>query len=392
MAAALLACYLVSLSAPRFPGAPWLNTSVLRDLLAAILLLTAIVLNSRARRVFGLLLPLTWYALAGGLTIGLGLFESLNLLRLSGGYILLIPVGVAAWDWLSPRKLAALAGALPILIAIRQATFGLSPEERFRLTDSGSTFDVNGFARLPGPFDTGQDLAHYVAVLTILLLFLSLQRPASIAAYIALGASLVVEVLVLQRAAVVGLAGAVAFLLYPHRPRSGSGAVSWARAARFLLALVALLSVASLVGGQRVQTAFDRLDPRQTGQLFSVDERREQIWPAAVDAWLEAPVYGNGPGAVGRHNLAPPGTYEASVEFTDNLFLTVAVQHGVVGLLLMIAPLALLAREATTHRRLSLALLIYISVAGSFGSFIGLASGTSLWALIYGMSVASTER
>lgn len=110
--------------------------------------------------------------------------------------------------------------------------------------------------------------------------------------------------------------------------------------------------VFSELAAVRVALVFNELASYRQGELFTSTGARLHMWLTALDIWMQAPWFGHGTAAY--HDLAKaafnnPAMCEIGCFHPHNQFLFIAVDHGLVGLLLFCA--YLLAAACMAWRR-----------------------------------------
>ncbi|PUE51477.1 hypothetical protein B9Z45_14665 [Limnohabitans sp. 2KL-17] len=173
----------------------------------------------------------------------------------------------------------------------------------------------------------------------------------------------------------------------------------WAIYAAFIAALAILVVLFfSDLAGTRVQQVFSEAGSYKQGDVFTSTGARLHMWVTSINLWMQAPWFGHGTGAY--HELAKAAfandtMCQIGCFHPHNQFLFLAVDHGLVGLMLICAYLGaaiLMAwKRSQSEKTLFLAFLLIFMVDAlahgplwlfmeayfSFGIMALLASGSS---------------
>lgn len=315
--------------------------------------------------------------------------------RLTGAYLLAYFVGRRLPAAVEELAASVLILSVPgLVLAIRQASLGLSPAELKAVAGEYATYLVGSSQRLIGSMATGQEFAFHLVLLTMLAAYLGMKSHGSTSwvYYAVLVAVLLpLQFVALQRSALLAtVVGIGSFALTGLR---GRRTVSIVRAA-IALAVAALLIFVSPVNSDRLETALARTTTfADMNQDWSIQHRFDAIWPAAVEAISSQAIVGNGPGSAGVLTVRDPEGYRHGRLVTDNLLLHVTVQYGLVGLLLLLAFLAALSvrlwRAQSPEGVLGRSLIWATLAAGLVGSLLGLLNYTAFALLMLGAAAAS---
>ncbi len=128
------------------------------------------------------------------------------------------------------------------------------------------------------------------------------------------------------------------------------------------------------------------------GEDYAFQQRQSVVWPRALQA-IEDHLLGVGAGSAGPLSQARADAPLGSL-VPDNGYLLVAVQLGILGLLLFVAMLALLAAELWRRARrgglaaaAGLGALVALCIAMLTGNFISLISPSCAWAVLVGLGL-----
>lgn len=283
-----------------------------------------------------------------------------------------------------------------VLVAGRQALFGLTVTEVASAANAGSTFDVGGEIRLMGTFTTNQDFGVFAACAAPAILVYWLKAKGRERTWLMLLslALYTVVLLSLTRTALVASVsiGIAAFLVW------GSGSVPrrfWKVAGVFLVG-AALFAVSTLIAIPRVQAAIARAATllSLTGD-DSFQARGNRTLPRAIAIFQEN-LFGAGSGSAGPVSaqfvsLAPYGKVT-----TDNGYLMVGIQIGFLGVLAFVAMLVLLAvylgRSRSGYSNAGAAAIFALLTAMILAGYWSLIAPMAITATIVGLAIGSRER
>lgn len=287
------------------------------------------------------------------------------------------------------------AAVANVLVAGRQALFGLTATEVASAASAGSTFDVGGEIRLMGTFTTNQDFGVFAACAAPAILVYCLRSKDRRRTWLALLslALYVVVLLSLTRTALVAsvLVGVIAFLALGNgsllRRLVQSGAV--------ILVGAALFTASTLIAIPRVQAAIARAATllSLTGD-DSFQARGGRTLPRAIAIFQQNP-FGAGSGSAGPVSaqfisLAPYGKVT-----TDNGYLMVGIQVGFPGVLAFVAMLVLLAvylgRSRSGYSNAGAAAIFALLTAMILAGYWSLIAPMAITATIVGLAIGNRE-
>ena len=335
-------------------------------------------------------------AVTGVVAMSPDLAATINGFRLTGLYLLAPIVG---WRFRHDQRwllrAVVVTSAPSVLLGLRQAVLGLTVAEQAQVTTAGATFQVEDQVRLIGASATGQELSYLLVLLTAVACAGSLRPTAGRrwpwTGY--LGVVLLLQLVALQRSALVAsMLVVVASFWWFLRGRR------WTVLAGAVLAAPALVLVA-LTGlsltGDRTETALSRaLSVFSLGSDASIGMRTADVWPAAVEAIRARPFTGWGPGSAGAPTVADPSGAPLGEMITDNLFLHVGVQYGLLVAVAVLVVLALLARDGVRAPASAVAAraggvgVVGLLVAGTVGSYLSIFDVSGPLLILAGTAIA----
>jgi O-antigen ligase len=351
----------------------------------AVLALAAVVLV----QAFNPLLPSLGYGLTGARALAVPL-------------LLLVAVGTGRLTRVDERVLIALGvlgWLLNVALAAKQWLIGFSGAELDWILSTRSTYLVGDQIRLLGATRSNQDFAFLVAIAFPAVCACALARERSTRWRLGFGLLALATLAVLfgslvRSGLVAGVAGALIVAVVMARDASAR----W----RIVASGVALAALVWIVASAGLGFALseDQATTLQTrvasifspGQDYAFRQRQSIVWPRALQAIEQHPL-GVGAGSAGPLSQARDDAPLGSL-VPDNGYLLVAVQFGILGLLLFGAVLALLAVELTRRARAGglaaaagLGALVALCVAMLTGNFISLISPSCVWAVLVGLGL-----
>jgi O-antigen ligase len=355
----------------------------------AVLALAAVVLLEA----FNPLLPSFGYGITGARALAVPL-------------LLLVAVGTGRLTRIDERVLIAigvLGWLLNVAFAAKQWLIGFSGAELEWILSTRSTYLVGDQIRLLGATRSNQDFAFLVAIAFPAVCACALASGRSKRWRIGFGLLLLGTLAVLfgslvRSGLVAGVAGALVVAVVMARDANAR----WRMVASgvglaVLVWIVATAGLGLALSQDQTQTLQTRVSSIfSPGDDYAVNQRQTVVWPRAVRA-IEQHLLGAGAGSAGplsqARDDAPLGPL-----VPDNGYLLVAVQFGIVGLLLFLGVLALLAVELWRRARAGglaaaagLGALVALCVAMLTGNFISLISPSCAWAVLVGLGLR-TER
>lgn len=304
------------------------------------------------------------------------------------GYLMLFVVGWRCGDAKWMARTLVIASGPSIALGLRQAFSGHTASEIAAQTSADASFLVGEELRLIGGFGTGQEFGLAVALVVALAAALSIDETKASRRIawgaVATGASFV-EILALQRVGLLFIAGSLISIAVA-RPEARRQMLLWSAAGALVVA--ALVGTVGLLASDRTATGVARLE-----SLFSFQEdasyqaRLTEVWPAAIDRVVDAPVVGLGPGTAGSPSFEEDAGFPGEPLITDNILLGVAAQTGVLGLLSFVIFVAALWRSAL-DRTYGRAVLSGLAAAGTVGAILGLIGVVGLCTLAIGASLS----
>lgn len=316
-------------------------------------------------------------------------------------YPILCAVAAAViWDRASPasRRLVKFAlGAIIVgnmVVALRQAIFGLTAAEVAEAIESDSTYLVGEQVRLMATFATNQDFGLFLSAslpATLAVALMTKSRRLRIGSWLMTLVIAVVIVLSLTRTALVAAAVAAVVLIF-----------LWARGSATTRIIKGTVTI-SVVGGiavfffsaidaQRFQdavarftTLFDLYEDR------SFNARADVVLPRAIAAVGENPL-GYGAGAAGPVSQQFPEVAPLGGFTTDNGYLMFAAQigiHGALGLTLLLLTVMVFTRRGRTVASVAAAgVICAFLVALFFAQYWSLLAPVTFAAVVVGIGVA----
>lgn len=290
--------------------------------------------------------------------------------------------------------LFGVALAINSSLTIKQAFLGLDSFESAQLARSVSTYASGDNVRLMGAFETGQDLGAFfaVAVPACLVLALKAERPMRSTWLWIYIAAMLATFLSLTRTSLIAVVIVSAFALFV-----------WSRGSvttRSLRALVVLPGLALIVAAtlanwpdKRVQDSVARsLSLFDLGNDRSFSDRTVSTLPRALDALSNAP-FGSGVGSAGPISQAMPQFAPFGILTTDNGYLMIAIQVGVVALAILLTVMfGIIIRSIRTEDRwtaASGAAMMGLLVAFVSAGYWSLTNSIVVLALIVGLGAGT---
>ncbi len=146
--------------------------------------------------------------------------------------------------------------------------------------------------------------------------------------------------------------------------------VAWGHSVAILICLIGLLGIVSITPvGDRVTNAWDAMTTPYEGGRFNIDKTRPLWWRLGIENWYEQPVLGAGLGSaesiIGSDNPEiraiiaenPQNTSAARDDF-HSTFVTVLVESGLIGFLILVGWMTLLLGSILRNREMRLILLV----------------------------------
>ena len=351
----------------------------------AVLALAAMVLL----QAFNPLLPTLGYGFTGARALAVPL-------------LLLVAVGTGRLTRIDERVLIAigvLGWLLNVVLAAKQWLIGFSGAELEWILSTRSTYLVGDRFRLLGATRSNQDFAFLVAIAFPAVCACALARDRSPRWRLGFGLLVLATLAVLfgslvRSGLVAGVVGALVVAIAMARDANAR----WRMIATgVVLAAVVWIVASAGLGLALSEDQAQTLQARVTsifspGEDYAFQQRQSVVWPRAVRA-IEDHLLGAGAGSAGPLSQARADAPLGSL-VPDNGYLLVAVQFGIVGLLLFVVMLGLLAAELWRRARrgrlaaaAGLGALAALCVAMLTGNFISLISPSCAWAVLVGLGL-----
>lgn len=283
-----------------------------------------------------------------------------------------------------------------VLLSLRQAVFGMDGAEIAQAQAGASTFQSGEWIRLMGTFATNQDFGLLSGCVAPAMFVLALTYRGSGRAWLfVLTIALYgVVILSLTRTALIASVAAATFgLLFLAR----GGATT--RAVRAVVIGSSLIFIASAVLTQipdprvqdavlRATTLFDLSDD------VSFNARRNATLPRAIAAFQQSP-FGSGAGSAGPVSQSFPMQAPFGPMTTDNGYLMVAIQVGIIGVaafVLMLLMLAVhLAGSSSILSKAASASIVALLVAMISAQYWALLAPISMVGAVVGIGIARAD-
>jgi hypothetical protein len=351
----------------------------------AVLALAALVVI----QAFNPMLPSLSYGLSGARPIVVPL---LLLAAVGSGQLnrnderLIIAIGVLGW-------------AFNVFFAGRQLLVGFTGTELAWIQSTHATYLVGEQIRLLGATRSNQDFAFLVAIAFPAVCACALARGKRLSwrlgfALLTLATLAVLVGSLVRSGLVAGVIGALAVATVMARDRLtrrrliGSGL-----ALALLVWLVASFGLGLVLAPKQAETVRTRVvSVFEPGQDYAFQQRQTVVWPHVVHEIGIHPL-GAGAGSAGPLSQSREDAPLGSL-VPDNGYLLIAVQFGILGLLLFVLTLVLLAVEL--WRRASRGALVAAAAFGAVvalcvamvtGNFISLVSPSCAWAVLVGLGL-----
>lgn len=287
--------------------------------------------------------------------------------------------------------------AINAALGLRQAFFGYTPYELDSVLASGATYLVDGQVRPIGGYGSSQAYGLYMALLVPFLLFysVSLRKHWKTVALILGVAGLIGLVLSLLRGTMFGGLAAIAIgLLLPvnNQARASIRSARWT----IPLVLVGLVIVAATQSdNRRWSAAIDRLTSIfDLATDTSFNARVSTTFPRALAAF-ENNIWGLGGGASGPVSQAYPDAAPLGPLTTDNGYLNLGIQLGIVGgvflLVGILAVASMLLKNASALARSSSLIIVALLIAMVFGGYWNLAGPMAIAGIMVGLGIADSR-
>lgn len=255
-----------------------------------------------------------------------------------------------------------------IALGLRQALFGLTPQETQSAIDGVSTYKVGDQIRLMGAFQSNQDMGLFLACMAPAFLVLALTTLGKSRKWFYILSALlyVVNFLSLTRTSLIAgvSVGLVALLIW------GKGEVVL-RVLRNVLFACAALALGALVlaalNVPRVQAAVDRaLTLTDLSSDGSFNSRQNATLPIAFRAFTDN-LLGLGVGSAGPVSQQFPTIAPYGYLIADNGYLNIAIQLGIIGILVfiwfLVASVLVLGRRGAPYPNAAAAAVLALCIA-----------------------------
>jgi hypothetical protein len=287
---------------------------------------------------------------------------------------------------------------LNVVFALRQAVFGLTPGEIAAAVAGESTYKVGSDIRLMGTFGTNQDFAVFTACLAPALLLLALKMEGKKKHWMLVLVALVYLSIFLSLTRTALIAGILAGILTLLIWERGSLTTRILRTAALITgaAAIAVLLVSQL-NIPRVQSALLRF-----GTLFDLSDdksfvaRRGSTLPRSWEAFTTNP-FGWGSGAAGPISQQFPSVAPLGPLVTDNGYLMIAIQLGLIGVAAFITLLTALViklggrHSAGAYGPAAAAATLSLMIAMTTAQYWSLLGPMSLVAAVVGLGLAAAN-
>lgn len=280
-----------------------------------------------------------------------------------------------------------------VLVALRQAVLGMDAAEIAQARAGVSTFESGQWVRLMGTFATNQDFGLFAgctapAVFALALTYRGRRRGWL---FVLAAALYLVVILSLTRTALIASIAAGAFALIVL---SRGGATT--RVLRTLVIGSSIVfigvSVLSQVSNPRVQDALLRASTLfDLSDDVSFNARKDATLPRALSAFQQNPL-GSGAGSAGPVSQAYPNYAPFGSMTTDNGYLMIGIQVGIIGVVAFVLMLLLTMRHLSISdspfSKAGAASIVALLVAMISAQYWALLAPASLVAAIVGIGIA----
>lgn len=283
-----------------------------------------------------------------------------------------------------------------VILGLKQAVLGMDSFEIAQAQAGVSTFESGDWIRLMGTFATNQDFGLLAGCMTPAVFVLALTyRGRPRAWLLVLTVALYgVVILSLTRTALIASVAAAAFgMLFLARGGATTRAVRAVVVGSSLIFLGAAVLVQ--IPDPRVQDAILRASTLfDLSEDVSFNARRDATLPRAIAAFQQAP-FGSGAGAAGPVSQGLPFHAPFGSMTTDNGYLMIAIQVGIVGVVAFVLMLILLVRHLAASSNImskaASASIIALLVAMISAQYWALLAPISLVAAIVGVGIGYAD-
>lgn len=320
-------------------------------------------------------------------------------IRLTGLYFLSPVVGrplAGFQSWLV--RVVAISSVPTLALGLRQALGGLWASETFQISTAKATYQVGEQIRLLGAASSGQEFSYSLVLLTAVGSVMVVKREHGRKYWVPFLVVVIgLQFLSLQRSALVAslAVGLATYVWYIPGRRLHTAIM-----AVLMLPVVGMFCITALsIAGERSDAAVARALSIVTFSSDSaVSERLDEVWPEVISYIGARPAFGWGPGSAGSPSVDRVEDAPLGPLITDNMYLHLAVQYGVLTAALVIVWILALIRAACTQHtdevaaRVGAVGLVGLLVAGTVGSYISILDVTAPILIMAGTASLSKNR